>query len=171
MKYRTIVVDPPWQYNDKRRPMRDGEVGRLGIMMNSWFRSQMMDMLLTCLSEEAIDLPSPYLVQELVTLERAAGERKAKAAADCHDDRVMAFGLQLFSLHINKPPTKQFARKRVEYQPGLVEDEGIPHPVWRPPDQASSSAFAGQLEQKVYRDHHGSRLTRVVNSTLPKGFR
>ena len=158
----------PWQYNDKRRPLPDASVGRLGIMMNQWFRDQMMDMLLTYLSEESIDLPSPFLVQELVTLERAAGQKKAAAAADCHDDRVIGLGLPLFSLHINKPPEKQYARKRVDYLPGLHED-GIAHPIWK--DSGQGTWTAPPVSQKVYRDHRGLRLQRIVNPRMPQGYR
>lgn len=161
----------PRKYNDTRKPRRDGDVQGIGILTNFWFRGTMMDQLLTCLSEEAIDLPSPYLVQELLTLERAAGEHKAKAAPDTHDDRVMAIGFPLFSLHMNKMPSKQYTRKRVEYAPGLQEDEGIAHPVWTPPAQASSTAFQGRLAQRLYRDGRGAHLQRIVNRDMPKGFR
>jgi hypothetical protein len=160
----------PRKYNDTRRPRRDGDVQGIGILTNFWFRGAMMDMLLTCLSEEAIDLPSPYLVQELLTLERAAGEHKAKAAPDTHDDRVMALGFPLFSLHMNKMPSKQYTRKRVEYAPGLQQDDGVVHPTWKPPDQASSVAFQGRLAQRVYRDAQGAILHRIVNRQMPKGF-
>lgn len=161
----------PWKYNDSRRPKRDGEVSRIGVYTNQWFRASMMDMLLTCLSEEAIDLPSPYLVQELTTLERVAGEKKAKAALDAHDDRVMGIGFPLFSLHMNKPPSKQYARKRVDYAPGLVEDDGIVHPTWQPPVQAQSRAFPGRLTHRIYRDDRHGALGRVVNPQMPRGFR
>lgn len=160
----------PRKYNDTKRPRRDADVQGIGILTNFWFRGTMMDMLLTCLSEEAIDIPSPYLVNELLTLERAAGEHKAKAAPDAHDDRVMALGFPLFSLHMNKPPSKQFTRKRVQYAPGLQEDDGIPHPIWTPPAQAQSAAFVGRIAQRMYRNQKFGALQRIVNRQMPKGF-
>lgn len=159
----------PRMYNDSRKPRREGETAGIGVLMNHWFRTNMLDMLLTCLSEEAIDLPSPYLVQELTTLERAADTRKAKAAPDAYDDRVMALGIILFSLHMNKPPIKQYGRKRVSYAPGLQEDDGVAHPIWTPPVQAQSRAFT-KVTQRVYRDSRFGSLQRVVNRGMPKGF-
>lgn len=162
----------PWKYNDKRRPTPDGSVGRLGILTNYWFRSSMMDMLLTSLSEEAIDLPSPYLVNELITLERAAGEKKAKAAPDCHDDRVMALGFPLFSLHMNKPPAKQYTRRRVSYQPGLQEDERPAHPIWTPPAYATAQPYSEQHHavQGVGR-RNWPTLKPIRSRFMPDGFR
>lgn len=136
----------PWMYaGDARKPKRPGETVKVGVMTNAWFRASMQDMFLTCLSEEAIDLPSPYLVSELTTLERAPGIKKAVAAADAYDDRFMALGMILYSLHMNKPPQQQFARRRVEYTPGVDPEPGISHPIWTPPAQASSTAFEGQV--------------------------
>jgi hypothetical protein len=160
----------PWKYNDTRRPKSDGDVQRIGVFTNQWFRSQMMDMLLTCLSEEAIDLPSPYLVDELETLERIAGQKKIAAQYGMHDDRIMAIGFPLFSLHQNKPPSKQFARKRVDYVPGLTEDL-VSYPVWTSPAHATSRPF--QPAQAVTRSRHGrpAGLDRLYNHSMPKGYR
>lgn len=121
-----------WKYNDKRRPIKDANVTRQGIFTNQWFRESMMDMLLTCLSEEAIDFPSPYLVRELTRLERRDGKRKVEAASGAHDDRVMAIGFPLFSLHMDKPPQQQFARRRVEYVPGGEDQIKPNYAIWQP---------------------------------------
>jgi len=164
----------PWKYNDTKKQRRDFEVARVGVITNQWWRATMMDMLLTCLSEEAIDLPSPFLISELTTLERVPGQRKEKAAADAYDDRVLAIGHPLLSLHMNKPPSKQFARKRVSYAPGMVADVGIPHPIWTPPDQASSSAFAGRVAHGLLRSGPGQyRLVdqRIVGRSSGSGDR
>lgn len=137
-----------WKKYDNKRPTPDQNVNKIGVYTNVWFRAQMMDMLLTCVEEEAIDLPSPYLIQELVTLERDPDQQKAKAAYGANDDRVMALGFPLFSLHVGKPPTAQYARRKVEYAPGLPEEGREPDPIWRPPDHASSSPFSEQHTQQ-----------------------
>lgn len=157
-----------WQYNDTRKNKPERETHRIGIYTNQWFRSQMMDMLLTCLSEEALDLPSPYLVEELETLERIPGQKKIAAQYGMHDDRVMGLGFPLFSLHQNKPPSKQFARRRVEFQPGLDEDT-VQYPVWQPPAQASSLPLVAQ--RVSYRRGRPDGLERVVNPGMPRGYR
>ena len=141
-----------WKKYDNKRPTPDANANKIGIYTNVWFRSQMMDMLLTCVEEEAIDLPSPYLIQELITLERDPGQQQAKAAYGAHDDRVMAIGFPMFSLHVGKPPSKQFSRRKVEdrYAPGLEGEPEIPHPTWSEPDYARSApaAAAPHLRQQ-----------------------
>lgn len=139
----------PWKYNDTRRPRSDAETQRIGIYTNQWFRASMQDMLLTCLSEEAIDLPSPYLIQELVTLERDPKKSmKAVAAAGAHDDRFMAIGFPLFSLHQNKPPAQQFPRQKVAYVPG-IPGEPVTHPQWAPPAQMIAGAWDGRASAQL----------------------
>jgi hypothetical protein len=109
-------------------------------------------------------------VEELETLERMAGQKKIAAQYGMHDDRVMALGIPLFSLHQNKPPQKQFARKRVEYQPGLQEDDGVAYPIWTPPQQAQSSRPV--MPASVVRGRTGrAELVRSLNHGMPKGYR
>lgn len=161
-----------WKRYDNKKPTPDMNANKIGIYTNQWFRAQMMDMLLTCVDEEAIDLPSPYLVQELVTLERDPDQQKQKAAYGANDDRVMAIGFPLFSLHVGKRPNQQYSRRKVEYAPGLAADPSIPHPTWQPPAQASSRPFVGRMTQPSLRDavKYGN-LGRIINRDLPKGYR
>lgn len=177
----------PWQYNDTKKQRRDFEVARVGVMTNVWWRATLMDMLLTCLSEEAIDLPSPYVISELTTLERVQGKRKEEAAAGANDDRILALGHVLLSLHMNKPPAKQYARRRVSYVPGLDPDPGTPHPVWKAPYAAQAGkpfqpamttvsslgirrAVTGAVHRVV---RQGGRLVlgRFENNSMPRGWR
>jgi len=176
MQKRGWVNFHPWKYNDSKKQRRDFEVARVGVITNQWWRATMMDMLLTCLSEEAIDLPSPYLISELTTLERVPGQRKEAAAADAYDDRVLGIGHPLLSLHMNKPPSKQHARRRVSYVPGLAPDPAVQHPVWTPPDQAASKPFAGRVNQPLLRrGGFGAgryvSIGRIVNRNMPKDWR
>lgn len=168
LKKRGWVNFHAWKYNDTKKPVKDSQVYREGIFVNAWYRSSMMDMLLTCLSEEAIDLPSPYLVKELQTLERVIGVTKAVAAAGSHDDRVMALGHPLFSLHQGKMPEKQFARRRVEYAPGLESDDGVAYPIWTPPAYSFGSA---PMAMQVVQPRRGRfQLVRPLNRIMPRGF-
>lgn len=158
-----------WKYNDTRRPRSDGETQRIGIYTNQWFRANMQDMLLTCLSEEAIDLPSPYLIQELVTLERdPKNKTKAVAAPGSHDDRFMAIGFPLFSLHQNKPPSQQHARKKVSYAP-VVPGDPVVHPTWQPPAQAHATAWDGRANaQLLLPQHLRNRHGALARMPLPQ---
>ena len=163
-----------WKKYDNKKPTPDAKANKIGIFTNAWFRSQMMDMLITCLSEEAIDLPSPYLIQELQTLERDPDQQKAKAAYGALDDRVMSLGFPLFSLHMGKPPERQYARKKVEYAPGLVGDMQVPHPTWTPPEQAISRTLQSDTRKlAMTMGRHAGRysgLVRALNEQMPKRF-
>jgi len=80
----------------------------------------------------------------------------------------MATGIVLFSLHQNKPPSQQYARKRVSYTPNVEGDAPIVHPQWTPPAQASSSAFNGQVAQHPLSRYAAGRgsLGRIVARTI-----
>jgi len=162
----------PWKSYDNRKQRKDGEVNKLGVYTNVTFRAQMFDMLLTNLSEEAIDLPSPYLIQELTTLERAADRKKPQAAPDAYDDRVMAIGFPLFSLHMGKAPHRQFARQRVQYVPG-GDPEVKPNYAIFQADPAQSSDVPSpslMLVQRVGGLRGQVELARALNPRMPRGF-
>ena len=74
--------------------------------------------------------------------------------------------LPLLSLHQGKPPTKQFTRKRVSYQPGLAEDQQVAHPVWTPSSQSSTRPFAVG-KQQIYKNREHGALERYVNPDMP----
>jgi hypothetical protein len=139
------------------------------VFTNHWFRSGLMDMLLTCLGEEAIELLSPYLVQELISLERSPGEAKISAAPGAKDDRVMALGIPLFCMHMDKPPAKQFRRRRVDYTADVVHDPAPPYPVWLPPLQAQADLRVRPALPLIDERRHG-RLGAYVNPHIPERY-
>lgn len=160
----------PWKRYDNRTPTKDSEARKFGVYTNVWFRPQMMDMLLTCIDEEALDVPSPYLVSELESLERDEREQKAKAAYGEHDDRVMAIGFPLFSLHVGERPQQQYRRK-VEFIPGGEDPDIVQYPIWSGPSQALSTGQ--QPAQRIGRPPGARRryaLEAYRNSQMPKGF-
>jgi hypothetical protein len=171
MQKRGWVNFHPWKRYDDKVTRPDGEVRKIGIYTNAWFRPQMLDMVITSLDEQAIDIPSPYMIDELSTLEREPGVQKIKAAYGAHDDRVFALGFPLFSLHMGKPPSKQYTRQRIALLPGGEAAMTINHPIWTPPSQASSRPFqpAMQLHRESLRG--GVALLRYVNRQMPEGFR
>ncbi len=149
----------PWKRYDNKKPTQDANTNKVGIYTNVWFRPQMMDMLLTCIAEEAIDIPSPYLVSELESLERDEREQKAKAAYGEMDDRVMAIGFPLFSMHVGDRADQQFIRRKVEYQPGGDPDAPVTYPIWTPPEYAVAQRLPPQRTMhEVFRRTRQSRL-------------
>jgi hypothetical protein len=101
----------PWKRYDRKRPMQTKDVHQWGVFTNVWFRSMMMDRLLTTIDEESLDIGSPWFVSEMATLERDVDEQSARAAYKTHDDRIMALGFILFSLTIDDMPGKASYRK------------------------------------------------------------
>lgn len=160
----------PWKRYDNKKMKPDGEVVKFGIYTNVWFRPQMMDMLLTCIEEQAIDIPSPWLVQELESLEKDENVAKQKAAYGEHDDRVMAIGFPLFSLHVGDRQ-QLFARRRVNLLPGGEAPDEVEYAIHTGTHQASSVGF--RPVQEIQRDRKGRPmgLLRHHNRTVPRGFR
>lgn len=163
----------PWKSYDNRKQRKDGEVNKLGVYTNATFRAQMFDQLLTNLSEESIDLPSPYLIQELTTLERAADRKKPQAAADAYDDRVMAIGFPLFSLHMGKAPSRQFARQRVQYVPGGDPEVKPNYAIYQAdPSQSQDVPTPAMMRvQRVGGLRGQIELARAINGRMPKDYR
>ena len=159
----------PWKYNDSRKPKLASETNRVGVYTNQWFRASMQDLWLTHINEEAIDLPSPYLVHEITTLENVDG--KAQAVLGEKDDRWMGLGFPLYSLHADKPPALQFVRKRVSYQPGLEPDSAVPHPVWQTPDHARAPLRPGRaprtIPQPLLYNRSRGALAQYRNPNVP----
>lgn len=160
----------PWKRYDNKKMKPDGEVVKFGVYTNVWFRPQMMDMLLTCFDEEAIDLPSPYLVSEFESLERDEAVAKQKAAYGEKDDRVMAIGFPLFSLHIGDR-IQQFARRKVDILPGGEPPETVEYAVWTAPAQSNSLGPTPAQQIAPYRRGRPMGLSRYVNRSMPKGYR
>jgi len=159
----------PWKRYDNKKMTPDGAANKLGVYTNVWFRSQMMDLVLSLIDEEAFDAPSRFLVEEFEALERDVDQQKAKAAYGEHDDRIMAIGFPLFSLHVGDSPRQQFQRRKIEYV-GPDDQPIIVHPTWQPPAQANSLAFAPP-QQRLLAPRHGGGLLRFVNDQMPRGFR
>ena len=160
----------PWKRYDNKKMKPDGQVVKFGIYTNVWFRPQMMDMLLTCFDEQAIDLPSPYLVSEFESLERDEAVAKQKAAYGEKDDRVMAIGFPLFSLHVGDR-TQLFARRKVDLLPGGEPPETVKYAIHAPPHQASSVGFRPVQEMQKDRRGRPVGLLRHHNRTMPRGYR
>lgn len=162
----------PWKRYDNKKMKSDGDVVKFGVYTNVWFRPQMMDMLLTCFDEEAIDLPSPFLVQEFESLERDERVAKQKAAYGEKDDRVMAIGFPLFSLHVGDR-VQQFARRKVDILPGGEPSDVVEYAVYRPGLQETSvgPSVVPSASQVTYgRRGRPTGLQRAVNRNMPKGY-
>jgi hypothetical protein len=171
----------PWKKLDNRRRITNDKVHKEGVFTNVWYRSMMMDTLLTAVDEEALDIRSPWLVNELETLERDPDEKSARAAYNTHDDRVMSIGFPLESLTVDDRTRTRYAKSVPQYLPEAL-DEDRPPPAfatYRPGIQASSASMGrGAIPLEFRRPVAGSlratvRLGRFRDPRLrlPAGYR
>lgn len=128
----------PWVRYDNRK-IEPGKAHKLGIYTNAWFRPLMMDMLVKWLRDGWIDIPSPWFIEEMESLERDWDRQDSRACYGAHDDRIMAIGfvlISLYGLEIRKAVQTggDGAMARVYAERGAprgLESAGAPR--WRPP--------------------------------------
>lgn len=137
----------PWKKYDNRKRIPDGKVHKEGVFTNVWFRSMMMDKFLTAVDEEALEIGSPWLVNELASLERDPEEVSARASYGAHDDRVIAMCFPLFSMTVDARPSQRYGRAHhaayLPYELDQREAVGQSYAVYQPPI-AASSTWQGQ---------------------------
>lgn len=130
----------PWKKYDNRKRTADKDAHKLGVFTMEWWRSQMMDYILTLIDEEALDVPSPWLVDEMQSLERDWESQKVKAVYGEHEDRFMALGFVLFSMDVERIRHRRYNVNRgpTLAPPREDDDETMrqPHPIWTPGIQA-----------------------------------
>jgi len=90
-----------WERYDNRR-MRLSNSNKIGWWTNAWSRSMMMDLLIKMLRDGWVDINSPWFVQEMQDLERDEVRQSMRAMGGGHDDRIMAGGIALFSMHVRE---------------------------------------------------------------------
>jgi hypothetical protein len=148
----------PWKRYDNRKQTPDGKVTKLGVFTNEWFRSQMMDYLLTLLDEESLDIYSPWFIDEMASIERDPDEQKAQAAYGEHDDRFMALGFILFSLYVDDITSRKGIQRppppiiQSPYENGPV-DRTVPYATFTPGLQ--SMDVGNRLALPVVRGRRG----------------
>lgn len=87
-----------WVRTD-RKQMIESKANRQLWYTTTWSRPLMMDMLLDAINSGWLKVNSPWLVDEMGDLEMVWEKQKIMAAAGKHDDRIMALGIVLYSLH------------------------------------------------------------------------
>ena len=123
LKFRGWYNFHPWKRYDNKKRIVNANVHKEGIFTNVWFKSMMLDTFLTGVDEESVAINSPWLIDELSTLERDPEEVSASAAYNTHDDRVMGFGFPMFSLTVDDLPGQQtYRRSAPEYLPDAVDE-------------------------------------------------
>lgn len=148
----------PWLHYDQKR-IEPAKASKMGWFTNQAMRELMMDMLLTAINDRWLEIVSPYFVTEMTTLSRDEYEQSFRADYGGHDDRIMALGMVLVSLHILELKGWQARRRQGEsfqtfsgevYYP--KDGEETPDPVY---DVGVQGRDAPTGETKRYlRDMH-----------------
>ncbi len=80
---------------------------------NSWSRPMLLDLLMDAVNSGWLDINSPWFVDELGTLEFNEDKQKMLASAGFKDDRIMAMGMVLVSLHAQETKHNDHWRERI----------------------------------------------------------
>lgn len=112
-----------------RRTIAEGMTRNVGWRTTSWSRPQMMDYMVKAIRDGNLLIRSPYLVEELKTLESDEGAQDSRARHGAHDDRVMALGIAFFTSHVRKVSGDRAGAAR---ETVLRADD--PGPCYRQPD-------------------------------------
>lgn len=120
-----------WVRYDARR-INKSAAYKIGAYMSHWFRAMVMDTLVKYLRDGWCDINSPWFVQEMQELERDEQAAKMKAMYGGHDDRIIGFGIALFSFYDMqiRAGTQTMAQQRAENQ-----EEIHRYATYRPPMQ------------------------------------
>ncbi len=87
-----------WIRLDKKI-LREDKANFIGFTMVEWARDLVVNGLIKTLKDGLIDIDSPWLLQEMSHLEKNEEKARIEAAPNAHDDRFMAMGMILMSLH------------------------------------------------------------------------
>jgi len=77
----------------------EGKANFLGVLMTEHFRDKVFGHLVKAIKDGLIDVDSPWFLSEMSTLEKDEEKRRIDHAPNKHDDRFVALGLILVSLH------------------------------------------------------------------------
>lgn len=121
----------PWTRIDSRNP-DPSRFNKIGVFTNEWFRAGMMEFMIKMLRDMELEVRSPWLIQEMQTLEADWDRQSIRAAYGGHDDRFMSLGFIVISLYQwerNRPVSSQTASRRPDsdvrryagYRPGLQD--------------------------------------------------
>ncbi len=79
--------------------IQPGKSRKLGWYTNVWSRRRIMSYLIKNIRDFAVDINSPWLINEFKTFQQDDDTQKLQAEYGAHDDRVMAFAFGWYALH------------------------------------------------------------------------
>jgi hypothetical protein len=111
-----------WQRYDRKK-LSEAHSQIIGWRTVSWSRTLVMDLLLKYIRDGWIEIDDPFFIDEMADLERDENRQSLKAMYGAFDDRIMALGIVLVSLHFTevRGQEKAAAIERVGRQSGEKE--------------------------------------------------
>jgi len=89
----------PWVHYDNRR-IRPREGAKIGWYTNAATRQLLMDWIISALNDRWLVIHSPFFVNQMKALSRDEFKQSFRADYGGHDDRILALGMILVSMHI-----------------------------------------------------------------------
>lgn len=128
-----------WIRYDKKI-INESKANFLGFVMVEWARDIVVGGLIKALKDNLIDIDSPWFLEEMSQMEKNEEKRRIEAGNGSHDDRFMALGMVLASLHALDWTTirSPFGRSRVEE----MQVEGLPEEEEKFVEQPKRASFA-----------------------------
>jgi len=161
----------PWKKRDNKIPTTNDQVHKIGVFTSSWYRPMMLDRLMTMLEDQSLLVWSPWFVDEMEALEKDETKQSMKAVFGEHDDRLMALGFILDSLHVDDRPYGRSAyAAEYRYRPVNIPPEpGPAYATYTPPAQALD--IPHRASQPRHPHSRAGGLLRLVNPSLPRRYR
>lgn len=160
----------PWKKRDNKVPTTNAQVYKIGVFTSSWYRPMMLDRLLTMLEDVSLIVYSPFFVDEMEALEKDEHKQSMKAVFGEHDDRLMALGFILDSLHVDdRPYGKNAYASAHRYQSVQLPEAPVQYAVYQPGPQELD--LPGRLAQLSSRIPRSGGLVRLVNPNMPGKFK
>lgn len=142
---------------NRKKRMTASKALKIGIHTDVKIRAQVIDMILTAVDDDTLDVPSPYLVSEFESLELDPRKQKLQAGYGEHDDRFMALAFALFSLHMGDKASRSY-RPKVTYLPDPAAEPAPVYATWQPAAQSlPDAAYGGPRSGASYRLAQNSR--------------
>lgn len=141
-----------WVRLDKKI-INEGKANFIGFVMVEWARDLVVGGMLKALKDFMIDIDSPWLIEEMASLEK--NEEKARIEAggrEAHDDRFMAMGMILASMHALdweslRSPFGQSRVMALEIDTGEPKKEELPRQAT--PKNWTEAALKSEAEGEV----------------------
>jgi len=160
----------PWKKRDNKTPTTNDQVYKIGVFTSSWYRPMMLDRLMTMLEDQSLLVWSPWFVDEMEALEKDETKQSMKAVFGEHDDRLMALGFILDSLHVDDRPYGRSAyAAEHRYQGVQVPEEPPLYASYTPSSQEVD--VPNRLAQLPSRLPRSGGLVRLINPGMPRRFR